>query len=157
MSEKINEMAVLASILKPSKLPAWAVAVLTTVGLGGAFGVYKVTQSSSLPMPVVQFQAPTPSYINGVVPPQQMPTLTPVVMKQSLAFRIHSTYKTQSGTVLILNDRDYKDPAVQTIVIDLSKCPQFAGVDPKSLVGHSVTAQGKPQLKVEAPTDIQIQ
>ena len=71
--------------------------------------------------------------------------------------------KTQDGDKIFLNNvADYK-VATQTVVIDLKICPQFATIDPRTLIGRNIFAKGnlgayagKSQLTVTDPTNLRI-
>jgi hypothetical protein len=76
--------------------------------------------------------------------------------EQQVSFVIRSAGKSRNGRLLFLNDqRDYRAQGVLTVVIDTEAVPEFAGVEPRSLVGKTVEAtgivgdyKGRPQLIV---------
>jgi hypothetical protein len=76
--------------------------------------------------------------------------------EQQVSFVIRSAGKSRNGRLLFLNDqRDYRAQGVVTVVIDTEAVPEFAGVEPRSLVGRTVEAtgivgeyKGRPQLMV---------
>jgi hypothetical protein len=75
---------------------------------------------------------------------------------QQVSFVIRSAGKSRNGRLLFLNDqRDYRAQGVVTVVIDTEAVPEYAGVEPRSLVGKTVEAvgivgdyKGRPQIMV---------
>jgi hypothetical protein len=76
--------------------------------------------------------------------------------EERVSFVIQSAGKSKDGRLVFLNDqRDWRAPGVFTVVIDAEAVPEYAGVQPRSLVGKTVEAtgvvgqyQGRPELWV---------
>jgi hypothetical protein len=81
-----------------------------------------------------------------------------------LSFVVRSAGRSRSGKLVFLNDQqDYRAAGVFTVVIDTQAVPQYAGIDPRSLVGKTVEAigpvteyQGRPQLMVRDATRLTV-
>jgi hypothetical protein len=76
--------------------------------------------------------------------------------EQQVSFVIRSAGKSRDGRLLFLNDqRNYRAQGVVTVVIDTEAVPEYAGIEPRSLVGKTVEAagivgdyKGRPQITV---------
>jgi hypothetical protein len=76
--------------------------------------------------------------------------------EERVSFVVQSAGKSKDGRLVFLNDqRDWRAPGVFTVVIDTEAVPEYAGVQPRSLVGKAVEAtgvvgqyQGRPELWV---------
>jgi ssDNA-binding Zn-finger/Zn-ribbon topoisomerase 1 len=82
----------------------------------------------------------------------------------TVEFLIQGAYKPESGKFLLLNSmKEYKDPACQTVAIDLEKCPIYQHAILKKCIGLTVQAtgrksdyNGRPQLVVTNPRAVRI-
>jgi hypothetical protein len=63
--------------------------------------------------------------------------------EERVSFVIRSAGKSRDGRLVFLNDRkDYRSEGAFTVVIDAEELPEYAGVEPRSLVGKTVEATG---------------
>jgi hypothetical protein len=94
------------------------------------------------------------------VGPAQAAALVGQPKEVRLTFVVRSAGRSRSGKLVFLNDQqDYRAAGVFTVVIDTEAVPQFASVEPRSIVGKTVEAtglvteyRGRPQLMVRDAT-----
>jgi hypothetical protein len=76
--------------------------------------------------------------------------------EERVSFVIRSAGKSRDGRLVFLNNlKDYRAEGAFTVVIDAEEVPEYAGVEPRSLVGKTVEAtgvvgeyKGRPQVMV---------